>query len=371
MTGLANDDPPKKPLHSRHVCQPQRLSAAQAGLRRVPIVAPGAYVPLLKDVIEHFQNFVKTRRSPLMVDYTFPQRSKTRAETWHERRLVKSGLKDLKSEHHAALMRLIRNQAVILAPRTDQEVDELFADIHAEAPWFAEVSTFLMHRVRADVAAGRPGFCPPPMVLVGRPGDGKSLYARRLAQRLTLPYRQIDVGSGTAGFRISGLKRGWASAMPGTPVETIVATGVANPAMIVDEVDKAGSLEFNHTDQSTSITRSLLQVLEPQKAANFDCPFYHVRFDLRTVVRILTANSAANMPDPLRDRCRVFHIQPPTPAQIFASYDRLSARLDDDLCEIGRRIILQRLKTVKGFNLRAMHRLIDTLNSRFEDPRLH
>lgn len=371
MTDLDNVDPPKRPLHPRHVCQPQPLPAAQAGLMRIPIVAPSVYVPLLKDVTEHFQNFAKTLRSPTKSDYDVTQRAKTRAEKWHERHLLKSGLRDLKSEYHPALMRLICNQAVIVGPRTTHDVDELFADIHAETPWFAEVSTFLMHRVRADVAAGRPGFCPPPIILVGRPGDGKSQYARSLAQRLTLPYRQIDVGSGTAGFRISGLERGWASAMPGSPVETIVATGVGNPAMIVDEVDKSGSIEFSRTNQSTSIATSLLQVLEPQTAANFDCPFYRVRFDLRSVVWILTANSAANLPDPLRDRCRVFHIQPPTPDQIFASYDRLSAGLDDDLREIGRKIIMQRLKTVKGFNLRAMHRLIDTLNSRVEDPGLH
>ena len=34
--------------------------------------------------------------------------------------------------------------------------------------------------------------------------------------------------------------------------------------------------------------------------------------------------------------------------------------MGDDLRESRRRIIMQRLKTVKGFNLRAMHRMIDT-----------
>jgi hypothetical protein len=371
MTDIDHPDLQGRTPHPRHVCPPRPLPKSHEGLRRVQIAPPDCYVPTLKEVIAHLEGFRKSLISPETSYYSIQTRTKSRAEAWHLQRLVRTGLQDLKAEYRPALMQLIKNQAVILGPRTLHEVDTLFAEVHAEAPWFAEVSAYLMNRVRADVAVGRPGFCPPPIILVGRPGDGKSQYARDLAKRLGMPFRQIDVGSGSAGFRISGLERGWQSAMPGVPVESVVATGVANPVMIVDEVDKAGTFEFSGTRQSTSVTTSLLQMLEHQTATHFDCPFYRLRMDMSHIVWIMTANSAANLPDPLRDRCRVFHIPPPTPGQILDIFDRLSADLGDDLREIGRRIILERLKTVKGFNMREMKRLIDTLHGRAEGLNLN
>lgn len=91
------------------------------------------------------------------------------------------------------------------------------------------------------VAAGGRGFVLPPVVLAGLPGIGKSRYALALARALAVPVRMIDAGGGSAGFRISGTERGWSTAQPGIPVEAVLAGKVANPAMVVDEIDKAAN----------------------------------------------------------------------------------------------------------------------------------
>lgn len=129
------------------------------------------------------------------------------------------------------------------------------------------------------VAAGGRGFALPPVILAGPLGIGTSHYARTIAQLLGSPALMIDVGGGSAGFRISGTEKGWGSEQPGIPVETIIATHVANPIMVVDEVDKTGTLH-GIKGGSTSITTSLLRMLEPGRERSFEYPFYRVPFDM-------------------------------------------------------------------------------------------
>ncbi|MEX1663838.1 AAA family ATPase, partial [Thioclava sp. 15-R06ZXC-3] len=78
-----------------------------------------------------------------------------------------------------------------------------------------EVSTWIMHQMLQHVASGGRGLTLPPVILVGPPGIGKSHYARKLAELAGLPVRMIDVGAGSAGFRISGTEKGWATAQSG------------------------------------------------------------------------------------------------------------------------------------------------------------
>ncbi|MFN4102621.1 MAG: AAA family ATPase, partial [Pararhodobacter sp.] len=172
-------------------------------------------------------------------------------------------------------------------PVTEDDVHQLIAELHGESQWMREVSTWVMKQMLRNIAAGTRGLALPPMILAGPPGVGKSHYARRLAELAGLPVRMIDVGGGRAGFRISGTERGWSTEQPGIPVETMLATKFANPIMVVDEIDKAG-VAFGMRSGSTSITTSLLQLLEPGTARHFECPFHRVSFDMSRVVWIMT-----------------------------------------------------------------------------------
>ena len=155
-----------------------------------------------------------------------------------------------------------------------------------------------MLHLRANIEAGETGLVLPPILLVGDPGCGKSEYARRIAELACVPMRRIDVGSGGAGFRISGLEKGWNSSAPGVPVETVIATQTANPAFVVDEVDKVGMLSSAKTG-GTSVTVSLLEMLEPATAAKFECPSYRLPFDMSRLVWIMTANALEDVQDPI------------------------------------------------------------------------
>src|SRR3990167_5690173 len=190
-------------------------------------------------------------------EFRLKSRARRRAERWYKCRVAASGLKTAKSDHLAELSALAGSGARLVGPVTQHQGDELSAALHVDAPWFADVTTHIMVQLRRQISEGKVGMRLHPILLVGPFGNGKSKYARNLAALVNAPSHEIDVGSGSAGFRISGVERGWGSATPGVPVETIFKSGVANPFMIVNEIEKAGEMRSERVGGTTSIAVSL------------------------------------------------------------------------------------------------------------------
>ncbi|WP_233352071.1 AAA family ATPase [Pseudogemmobacter humi] len=179
-----------------------------------------------------------------------------------------------------------------------------------------------------------------------------------MARLLDAPVRMIDVGGGSAGFRISGTEKGWGAEQPGIPVETILATRVANPIMVVDEIDKARTA-YGTRSGSTSITTSLLQMLEPGTARHFECPFYRIPFDMSRVVWVMTANDADTIPEPLRDRSRLFVLPKLSAADAVAHFDLLVERENTRAADLVRcrDFVMSMAERPEGISLRQITQL--------------
>lgn len=294
---------------------------------------------------------------------SFSKKSKVNAlaEAGYKRRLAKVGLGAVKREALPALLKLARSGGALLGPSTEDEVYELAASLHAESPWMRDVSAWIMKQMLIHVATGGHGLTLPPVILAGPPGIGKSHYARSLAGLVNAPVRLIDVGGGSAGFRISGTEKGWATEQPGIPVETVFASSVANPIMVVDEIDKAGSVHGTR-GSSTSITTSLLQMIEPSTARHFECPCHRVPFDLSRIVWIMTANDVDCIPAPLRDRSRLFLLPKLSAEDATAYFDRMSPH-DPEGAEHERcRAFIARMAELPhGISLRQIQHLSNAL----------
>jgi len=304
------------------------------------------------------------------VGYFPTNRAQPRIEACIKRKLATlPGIAELKSAQRESLRRLAREGALVVGPKTAHEVDELIAALHAEAPWMSAVSTAIRQQLLAVLTTGRSGLLLRPILLVGDPGCGKSHYARRLGELAALPVRRIDVGGGSAGFRISGLEKGWSGTCPGIPVETVLASRTANPMMIVDEVDKAGVLT-KESGTSTSLTTSLLEMLDLGTAARFGCPAYRVPFDLSRLCWILTANDLRSVPAPLRDRCQIFAVPRPGLGDLVQVYDHLAQGIKDaDLVALGR----ARLEylAAQGLSLRQLLAWVEVLRGYDDRPHYH
>lgn len=341
-----------------------------------PVLSPDLFFPGQAETEEAVQaallRLVQARDpSARTLSFEKARRARKRGQRLYECRLHRSGLSGLKEDQRDRVMALARSGAQVAGPLTVHEVDQWAAEVHHRTPWLGDVTAYLMRLMRSRVATGRLGLSIPPLLLVGEPGAGKSWYARVVGEVAGTTVREIDVGGGSAGFRISGLEKGWASAGAGIPVETVLMHRIANPVFVVDEVDKAGQKVGSTTGGVTSLTTALLQVLEPETAARFECPAHRVKFDLSQTNWILTANELDNVPEPLRDRCHVFRMPEATPQIAGLMFDTLlrecDAEVDEDTCSLAREAVID--AAGRGHvSLRQIGRILERLGA--ADPQI-
>ncbi|WP_156927439.1 hypothetical protein [Leisingera methylohalidivorans] len=99
---------------------------------------------------------------------------------------------------------------------------------------------------------------------------------------------------------------------------TILKHLIANPVVVVDEVEKAG-VATSAKGNSFGRAEGLLSLLEPSSAASWQCPYYQVGFDMSWISWVLTTNTLTTLPAPLLSRLEVIRL-PPVPATELAEF---------------------------------------------------
>jgi len=144
-----------------------------------------------------------------------------------------------------------------------------------------------------------------PSLILGPPGSGKSRMTVRLAHHLAVGLWRIDAtrdGCSTIG----GTDRRWATSEPAHPLMAIARHGIANPIILVDEIEKAAT----RTDHGR-LWDTLLPLLESETARAYPDLAFQAEVDLSHVSWIATANTVDPLPGPLRDRLRVLEMPAP------------------------------------------------------------
>ena len=151
-----------------------------------------------------------------------------------------------------------------------------------------------------------------PTLLVGAPGAAKTRYARRLGEVLGVPVSVHSLG-GSSDASFMGTSRQWSTGRFSVPLQEIVRTGVANPLIVLDELDKAGSSRRNG-----SILDVLVTLLEAETASRYSDPYLECATDLSAVSFIVTVNGLGGIPKPLLDRLRIIEVPSPGPEHLAA-----------------------------------------------------
>ena len=219
---------------------------------------------------------------------------------------------------------VLHNGVELVALPSEHRADEIAAELHDGFPWLGRATEEIWHSLRRSVQSGESGIRIRPLLLVGPPGIAKSHWARQLAHLIGVPGMTLEATTENASFGLVGSQRGWGNAAPGRLMNLIRARLVANPVVIVDEVEKAG-LARSNKGQSYSLTDALLPLLEPMTARTWSCPYFEVGFDMSWIAWILTANDWRHLPEPLLSRCPPMQLQGPSNAQRLAFARRQGA----------------------------------------------
>lgn len=144
------------------------------------------------------------------------------------------------------------------------------------------------------------------MCLLGPPGVGKTSLGQSLGKEeaLNRPWVRISVGGVHDEPTIRGHSYTYEGSGTGMIMRAIKQSGVMNPIILIDEVDK-----ISENGGNGNAAAALLEVLDPLQNNSFVDHYFGGPVDLSGVFFILTGNDLMKINPILRDRLHVVEIE--------------------------------------------------------------
>lgn len=251
---------------------------------------------------------------------------------------------EVKKEATRELNRLAR----IPAAAPDNQMIRTYLELILELPWQNATSDVLdlqnarkvldedhfdLHEVKDRIVEHlavlklNPQANAPILCFVGPPGVGKTSLGQSIARAMGRKFERLSLGGMHDESELRGHRRTYIGAMPGRIIQAIRRSGVNNPVLMLDEVDKVGR------DYRGDPTAALLEILDPAQNNTFRDNYLNLPFDLSKAFFITTANSLDTVPRPLLDRLEVLG---------------LTGYSEEEKLEIAKRYLIPRQRTQAG-----------------------
>jgi hypothetical protein len=270
-------------------------------------------------------------------------------------RLDDASLKNSKLKEIMTPFKAIINTAVPIIPAPP--LHEARQQLLIEFPYAEAVIDFCL----TDLV-GRTNVHLRPLLIVGPPGGGKSRFARRLGEVLGVHVWRVDAAR-SDGAAFGGTDKRWYSAEPCHSFLAIAQGKIANPLVLLDELEKAPT----RTDYGR-LWDSLLGFLEPETAARYPDPALQAPLDLSMVSYIATANSIDPLPSPIRDRFRVVEFPKPRTSDLDALLPAVIADIAAErvldtrwITPLGQDDIAAARRLWRGGSVRRLRRVIEAI----------
>lgn len=252
---------------------------------------------------ESFDSLVYTAPAVFEVEFEDeyePETEETKAVTWYNRNVLRQGLG--KGRENSTFL------AKVLATPDTKEVltvaDEVvFGELERDFPNFRDVINFYKAQFRLCALTGRTRISP--ILLLGPPGVGKTLFSKKLAQVLKTGFTFIDMASASSAWVLSGLHATWHGAKSGKIFDAMLYSPTASPIVVLDELEKPVNPERDPKN-------ALYQLLEENSASEFVDEFVDHPVNLSSIIYIACANGLDGISEPLLTRFKIFDIAPPS-----------------------------------------------------------
>lgn len=169
----------------------------------------------------------------------------------------------------------------------------------------------------------------PVMCMVGLQGIGKTTIAKSVAKALNRPFYRISMGAIGSTLEIRGRHKSIEGAEPGQIVKAIIRSGVINPVILLDELDKASGQSGLLVD----VMATMLEILDPEQNTTFRDHYLDYPIDLSDCMFIVSANKMGTFSAALLDRMEVI---------------RMPSYSDEEKLVIARDYLLPRVRKTTG-----------------------
>ena len=189
---------------------------------------------------------------------------------------------------------------------------KLYDDLYARFPWAKEAILRITGQIAISQKSSNSGIIRiPPILLVGEPGSGKTKFSTALGEHLNIPVTVVPLGGTADSGGLLPVARGWATSRACGPVNAMLAHEIANPILVLDELDKAaGGGNVNSAQSNGSVMGALLSMMNGDGRYFDTC--LQANVDLSYVGFIATANTLKGIPDAVLDRFFVIKLPTPT-----------------------------------------------------------
>lgn len=192
---------------------------------------------------------------------------------------------------------------------------QAFDRLAIDFPNFQEVINYWKVAATISLMTNTP-FASQPVLLSGSPGVGKSFFVSEAAKAMGLYFDELSLASLSGGFLISGMNIQWAEGSPGFVVNALSKSNVANPMLLLDELDKCNDSRYQPLG-------ALYTLFEKHSAKRFKDEALEFEVDASHIVWVTTANNVDLIPEPILSRMKCFHINKPTTQEMYAVVNKI------------------------------------------------